>query len=322
MKLIKFLIGGGYLLRILVDADACPVKDIIITAARERNIPVIMLMDTSHVWYDDYAQVITVDKERDGVDLALINLATEGDIVITQDYGVAALALGKGLKALNHYGIIFTPENMDKLLFERFLSQKVRRSGGKTRNTGKRTRNDDLRFEKALKEVLGQLATHNKVVHPFEPVYDENSKILILGTIPSIASRENLFFYGHPQNRFWKIISTLTKNPLPLTVKEKRDLLLKNNIALWDVLKCCEIDKSRDSSIMNPIPNDFTDILSRASIKAVFANGKKAHQLYTELCYTKTGIESIYLPSTSPANGRYNLSRLLSEWEIILTYIS
>ncbi len=137
-----------------MDADACPVKEIIIKVAKERDIPVTMIMDTSHSWRNDDVRVINVDKARDGVDIALINMAKKNDIVVTQDYGVAAMALGKGAWALNQNGLVFSSSNMDKLLFERHLGQKVRRAGGKTRNPRKRTREDDIRFESALIKVI------------------------------------------------------------------------------------------------------------------------------------------------------------------------
>lgn len=143
-------------LQILVDADACPVKDIIIKVAEEKNIPVVMFMDTSHTWRHDDVKVITVDKARDGVDIALINTARKNDIVVTQDYGVAALALGKGAVALNQNGLIFNSGNMDKLLFERHLGQKVRRAGGRTKNPGKRTKIDDEKFERALRQLIDE----------------------------------------------------------------------------------------------------------------------------------------------------------------------
>ncbi len=137
-----------------MDADACPVKEIIIKVAKERDIPVTMIMDTSHWWQNDYAKVINVDKERDGVDIALINMTHKNDIVVTQDYGVAAMALGKGAWALNQNGLIFSSSNMDKLLFERHLGQKVRRAGGRTKNIRRRTKEDDERFESALIKVI------------------------------------------------------------------------------------------------------------------------------------------------------------------------
>ncbi len=146
-------------MQILVDADACPVKDIIIRIAEEKSLPVVLLMDTSHAWNRDnppWVQVVTVDKERDGVDIALINRAQKDDVVVTQDYGVAALALGKGCRALTQNGLIFSAQNMDKLLFERHLGQKVRRAGGRTKTVRKRTVEDDQRFEKALRHILAE----------------------------------------------------------------------------------------------------------------------------------------------------------------------
>ena len=151
-------------MRILVDADACPVKEIIIKVAGEMDIPVVMVMDTSHDWQCEGVKVITIDKARDGVDIALINLARKGDVVVTQDYGVAAMALGKGLRALNQNGLIFLPANMDKLLFERHLGQKIRRGGGRTKNQKKRTQTDDERFEKALRHVLGEVLKDQREV--------------------------------------------------------------------------------------------------------------------------------------------------------------
>ncbi len=160
------------------------------------------------------------------------------------------------------------------------------------------------------------------VIHPFDPIYNEHSKVLILGTFPSVKSREENFYYGHPQNRFWKVIACLTgHNPLQ-SIEAKKELLLQEGIALWDVLKSCDIDQSKDSSIQNPVPNDFEKIFRKASINAVFTNGKKAQELYKKLCYPITKMKSHCLPSTSPANGSYNLERLLWEWSVILKYIS
>ncbi len=145
------------LLTIYVDADACPVKEIIVRVARERSLPVVMVLDTSHEWEDGYSQVVTVDRERDGADIALINRTQKGDLVVTQDYGVAALALGKGASALNQNGLVYNSQNMDRLLFERHLGQKVRRAGGRTGNMRKRSALDDENFEKALRSVLFSL---------------------------------------------------------------------------------------------------------------------------------------------------------------------
>jgi len=141
-------------MKILVDADACPVKHIIIKAAKEYGIPVIMFIDTSHIINDGYSEVITVDKSRDSADIALINTVSKGDIVVTQDYGVAALALPKGAKVINQNGLVYTEGNIDKLLFERHIAKKVRRSGGKTSGPKKRTKEDDMRFEEIFRSLL------------------------------------------------------------------------------------------------------------------------------------------------------------------------
>ena len=137
-------------MKILVDADACPVKEIIVRQAKKRGIPVVMLLDTSHILNDGYSKVITVDKGRDSVDIRLANLLEAGDIVVTQDFGVAALALGKRAKAMNQNGMVYDDRNMDQLLFERHLGQKIRRAGGRTAGAKKRTRSDDESFEDTL----------------------------------------------------------------------------------------------------------------------------------------------------------------------------
>ena len=143
-------------MRILVDADACPVKNIIIKIAKNKNIPVIMFIDTSHIIDDGYSKVITVDKQRDSVDLCLINQATVKDIVVTQDYGVAIMAIGKGAKAMNQNGMLYTEDNIDRLMLERHLSQKIRRSGGRTSGPRKRKKEDDIKFEDSLKNLLNE----------------------------------------------------------------------------------------------------------------------------------------------------------------------
>lgn len=140
--------------QVLVDADACPVKELIVRAARRRGVPVTMLIDTSHELDDGYSRILTVDKGKDSVDIALANLVRPGDIVVTQDYGVAAMALGHGASALNQNGLIYTQENMDRLLFERYLSQKVRRSGGKGGKNRKRSKADDAEFTRSFLLLL------------------------------------------------------------------------------------------------------------------------------------------------------------------------
>ena len=141
-------------MRILVDADACPVKQIIVRIAKKKQIPVIMLIDTAHVINDGYSTVITVDKEADSVDFKLMGILTKDDLVVTQDFGVAAMALGKGAKAVNQNGMVYTNENIDRLLMERHIGQKVRRSGGRTKGPPKRTKEDDERFELAFEKLL------------------------------------------------------------------------------------------------------------------------------------------------------------------------
>ena len=134
-------------MRIVVDADACPVKEIIVRLAKQRSIPVIMLIDTSHQYDDGYSTTITVDKQADSVDFKLMSLLTVDDIVVTQDFGLAAMVLGKGAKAVNQNGMVFINENIDKLLMERHIGAKVRRSGGRTKGPTKRTKEDNERFE-------------------------------------------------------------------------------------------------------------------------------------------------------------------------------
>jgi uncharacterized protein len=142
-------------MHIYVDADACPVKEIIVRAAKQRNIPVTMIIDTSHELNGAYGTVITVEKGKESVDMALINRVQRGDIVVTQDHALAAMALGKGAKALNQNGLIFTDENIDWLLWERHMGQKVRRGGGRTKGPRRRTKEDDMRFTEALESVIG-----------------------------------------------------------------------------------------------------------------------------------------------------------------------
>jgi uncharacterized protein YaiI (UPF0178 family) len=140
--------------RILVDADACPVKDIILWMAKRRNIPVTMVIDTSHELDNGYSTVITVDKGSDSADYVITNMATRHDIVVTQDYGLAAMVLAKGASAIDQNGMLYTNENIDSLLERRYIGQKIRRGGGRTKGPKKRAREDDERFEAALGKML------------------------------------------------------------------------------------------------------------------------------------------------------------------------
>lgn len=157
-----------------------------------------------------------------------------------------------------------------------------------------------------------------RIVHPLEPIYNENSRVLVLGTMPSPKSREYGFYYSHPQNRFWRIISDLYGIPLPRNNDEKRAVLLAHRIALWDVLKSCVIEGADDSSIREPVPNDIASLLSQTKIHTVFTTGTKATALYRRLCLKQTGLPAQSLPSTSPANCRfYNYEKLLNAYRII-----
>ncbi len=153
------------------------------------------------------------------------------------------------------------------------------------------------------------------IQHTFEPIYDSNSKILILGTFPSVKSREGEFYYHHPQNRFWKVLSALTNEPRPVTIHDKKNMLLRNQIAIWDVIYQCDIYGSSDSSIKNVIPNDINLILKNCSINKIIANGDKAYQLYNKYCMPVTNRSCVKLPSTSPANATWSLERLIQAWK-------
>ena len=159
---------------------------------------------------------------------------------------------------------------------------------------------------------------YEHIVHSFEPVYDKDSEILILGTLPSVKSRENNFYYGHKQNRFWKVLATLLKEPVPETIEEKKAMLLAHRIALWDVIQSCDIKGSSDSSIKNVQPTDIGMILEKTNVTQIYANGNKAGQLYKRYQFSVTEIEATVLPSTSPANAAWSLARLCEAWKTIL----
>ncbi len=156
------------------------------------------------------------------------------------------------------------------------------------------------------------------IEHPIEPVFDQNSRILILGSFPSVKSREVNFFYGHPQNRFWKVIAVVYGEKTPNSIEEKKSFLLRNRIAVWDVIKSCDIEGSADSSIKNVVPNDLNCILNQAEIEHIFLNGKKAEQLYKKYMEKEIDRKAECLPSTSPANAAWSFERLLEEWKRIL----
>lgn len=159
------------------------------------------------------------------------------------------------------------------------------------------------------------------IFHPIAPVFDERSRILILGSFPSVKSRETAFFYGHPQNRFWKVVSAVLGESCPSTIDEKKRMLLSHRVALWDVIASCRIEGSSDSSIRSAVPTDLQAILDTANIRAVFCNGQTAFRLYVRYQEKQTGISAVALPSTSPANAAYGLDRLLEHWRAILPYL-
>ena len=155
------------------------------------------------------------------------------------------------------------------------------------------------------------------IYHPFPPLYNENSKILILGSFPSVKSREQMFFYGHPQNRFWKVVSAVFESTEPVTIEEKRNFLLNNGIALWDVIGSCEITGSADSSIKDVKVNDISEILNIADIKNIYVNGKTAEKYFNKYMKKSISKEAICLPSTSPANAAWTVDKLIEAWSII-----
>ena len=157
-----------------------------------------------------------------------------------------------------------------------------------------------------------------RVFHPFEPLYDRNSRILILGSFPSVKSREQQFFYGHPQNRFWKVIAALYHRDVPATIPEKKELILSNGLALWDSIASCVITGSSDASIREVQANDLNRILVYSPIQRIYCNGKTSWQQYEKLIRPQLGREAACLPSTSPANAQWTLPRLIEAWSVIL----
>jgi len=168
------------------------------------------------------------------------------------------------------------------------------------------------------KEIEVTMGDYQHVSHTFEPVFDKNSKILILGSFPSVKSREQEFYYGHPMNRFWRMLSTVLEKEIPSDSSKKREFLLENHIALWDVIDSCDIIGSSDSSIKNVIPTDLSRILAISPISNIYVNGKTAKKLYDRYSESETGLKAICLPSTSPANAMFSLEKLVEEWKVIL----
>ena len=158
------------------------------------------------------------------------------------------------------------------------------------------------------------MAEYEALTHTFDPVYNADSKILILGTFPSVKSRQQHFYYGHPQNRFWKVLAAVTGEQLPVSIEEKKDLLFRNHIAVWDVIHSCSIIGSSDSSIKDVVPNDIAGLLKKTKIRIIAGNGNKACELYQKYCQMQTGCGIMRLPSTSPANAAWNFDRLCDSY--------
>lgn len=156
--------------------------------------------------------------------------------------------------------------------------------------------------------------------HNIDPIYNSHSKVLILGSFPSVKSREVQFFYSHPQNRFWKVLSAVLKVPLPTTIQDRKSMLLTNRIALWDVVSSCEVVDSSDSTIKDVVVNDISTILNTSKVEAIYTNGSTAHRLYKKYLLSSTNVQDIPLPSTSSANARWQLQDLISAWNVIINF--
>lgn len=164
---------------------------------------------------------------------------------------------------------------------------------------------------------INKMSETKKITHPFPPLFNENSHTLILGSFPSVKTREVKFYYGHPQNRFWKLIAALYGEDVPSNNEEKRTLILSHNLAIWDSIKSCTITGSSDSSVKDVVPNDISEILKNSKVNRIFCNGTLSYKIYVKYIYPKTKIEAQKLPSTSPANASFSLERLIEEWNII-----
>ena len=161
------------------------------------------------------------------------------------------------------------------------------------------------------------MTKHQTVTHPFRPLFQTDSKILILGSFPSIKTREYGFFYGHPRNRFWPLLERIFGVKLSTDIEERRAFLLQHHLAIYDVIYRCDIIGSGDASIQNVIPSDLSPILKEADIRQIFCNGGTAYRYYQKYQEQKTGVNAIQLPSTSPANARFSMDDLYHQWKII-----
>jgi len=162
------------------------------------------------------------------------------------------------------------------------------------------------------------MSTLQTVTHPIPPFCEAGARVLILGSFPSVKSRESGFFYGHPQNRFWRVLAAVFEDAVPATVEEKKAFLAAHGIALWDVIASCRIEGSADSSIRDVVPNDIASLLKSHSIRAIFTNGKTAQTLYDKHIFPTLGLPTVCLPSTSPANAAWSAEKLVNAWRVVI----
>ena len=162
------------------------------------------------------------------------------------------------------------------------------------------------------------MSTLQTVTHPIPPFCEAGARVLILGSFPSVKSRESGFFYGHPQNRFWRVLAAVFEDTVPATVEEKKAFLAAHGIALWDVIASCRIEGSADSSIRDVVPNDIASLLKSHSIRAIFTNGKTAQTLYDKHIFPTLGVSALCLPSSSPANAAWSAEKLVNAWREII----
>ena len=160
-------------------------------------------------------------------------------------------------------------------------------------------------------------ASGRRIEHPFGPLFGPDSRILVLGSFPSVKSREQNFFYGHPQNRFWKVVAAVFGEEVPADIPAKKKLILSHGLALWDSIASCEITGSSDASIRNVLANDLRIILDASPIERIYCNGRKSHEMYDKYIRPVLGREAECLPSTSPANAQWSLERLVAAWSVL-----
>lgn len=155
------------------------------------------------------------------------------------------------------------------------------------------------------------------LVHPIPPFYDTESRVLVLGSFPSVKSRETGFFYGHPRNRYWSMIAAICGTETPVTIEQKKAFLSTQHIAMWDTIRSCTITGSSDSSIRDVVPNDLDRILKTAPIRNIYCNGTTSYNLYMKYIYPRTGRPALKMPSTSPANAAWTLEKLIGAWDVM-----